>query len=475
MLTSIVSMGKADLTFQIGDKTLPYAAELKGQTNTTLVVAGTTATPAIIRFDSAAPKRISVRAINASPDITSIDVFLDDQPLNSAVEYGRPMERQNFASGQYTVRFYAAGADRNTVEPLTGQVVSLIDGDSFDIVLLGAASELRVLAFPENISPTGSGNTRVAFLNTLPNASEVDVQATAAAMPGIPTLFYGQVPSVMDVQAGTYSFIMSALNSQNIRTTIEQAENVQFEAGTSYLYLVTGRIDGPPLILSDKVDTTSTQVNTGIQSASEAANVRFINAVDGQTFDFVINGTSILKGLNYGEGSTLVPVTDQSVTLTVNTSGQTGAVGQQDTTFESGSNYTVVAYQSEGGAVGMLVINDDNLIFDGSSPHLRFINVSANENSNLGLAFSDPNPNPVPTVEAPVIPEATADPNQPSVVYTLPFGVQKLVNDVVAGSASSVILMPVGDFDLDLIKSSNNKLAMTIPKVTLSEGTFILM
>jgi hypothetical protein len=464
------------LAFQIGDKTLDYPTDLKGQTNTTLIVGGKAATPSIIHFESAAPKRISVRAINASPDITSVDVFLDDQPLNSSVEYGRPTERQNFASGQYTVRFYAAGADRNTVEPLTGQIVSLTDGDNFNIILLGSASDLKVVAYPDNLAPTASGNARIAFLNTLPNFSEVDVEATDTTLPGIPPLFYGQAPSVMDIQAGSYSFLMNAVDNQSTRKTVERPENIQFEAGNSYLYLVTGRVDGPPLILSDKVETTgSGNDSSGTQSGSQTASVRFINAVNGQIFDFGINGTSALQGLKYGEGSPLIPIIDQSVTVTVNNSGQTNALGQQDTTFEAGSSYTIVAYKTDKSAVGMLVINDDNLIFDGNSPHLRLINVSADENSTIGLAFSPPNstPNPTPIIKPTLEAEATADGNLPNIPFTLPFGVQKLVNNIAPGSASSVILMPVGDFDLDLIESSDNKLMMTIPKVALSANLHI--
>ena len=70
-------------------------------------------------------------------------------------------------------------------------------------------------------------------------------------------------------------------------------------------------------------------------------------------------------------------------------------------------------------------------------------------------------------------PEATADGNLPSESFTLPFGVQKVVDNMAPESASSVILMPVGDFDLDLIVSSNNKLSMTIPKVALSANVHI--
>jgi hypothetical protein len=123
------------------------------------------------------------------------------------------------------------------------------------------------------------------------------------------------------------------------------------------------------------------------------------------------------------------------------------------------------------------VINDDNLIFDGNSPHLRFINVSTDQNSSLGLAFSvfstTPTPKPAPTVESPVTPEVTPDGNLPNVVYTLPFGVQKLVDNVAAGSASSIILMPTGDVNLEIIESVDNKLALTIPKVSLEADVHV--
>ncbi len=467
------SAGKTDLSFQIRDQSLPYAASLKEQTNTTLIVAGTAAKPSFIQFESAAPERISIRAINASADITKIDVYLDDELLNSQLDYGRPGERKNFASGQYTVRVYAAGADRNAVEPLTGQVVSLVDSDNFAIMLLGTASELKVLPFPEDLSPTPVNETRVAFLNTVPSLSDIEVQATAAAMPNIPHLFFGQVPSVMDTYAGTYAFSMNSPDSHNVRVTVEQVRNIQFETGYSYLYLVTGRINDKPLILSDKVGTVELSSDSNTQSTGQPANIRFINAVENQSLDFAINGTVALAGLKYAAGSAIVPIHDQTATVSVNTSGQTNSLGQQDTVFDPGSRYTVLAYKAESG-VGILIINDETLIFDGSSPHVRLINISTQEDSSLGLAFSEANDKPNPTVEPVVITaEATADVVQPNSVFTLPYGVQKIVNDIGPGSPSSVILMPIATFDLDVIDSINNRLAFTVPKVLLEAGIHV--
>lgn len=473
-LTPIIAADKTDLTFQFGDKTLAYSANLKSQTNITLIAAGTAAKPSIIQFESAAPKRIQARAINASPDITLIDVYIDDLLLNGEIAYGRPTERKALAAGQYTVRVYASGADRKAVEPLTGQVVSLIDGDSFDVVLLGSASKLSILVFAENNSPTQANMARVAFLNTVPTIAMANVQASSGTLPNIPNLYYGQAPTFMDAQAGVYSFIVAGINSENVGSTLELADNVQFEAGFSYLYLITGRLDGKPIILSDKVDSNASAIDPSAPNSQQAAKVRFINA-SSQTLDFSINGKLALGALAYGAGSDLVDVTVQTATITISEAGQAQVIGQEEATLQAGSSYSVVAYSGENKTLRLLVINDDNLIFDGSSPHLRLINVSISGDNALGLAFSTPDKNATPTVESPipVTPEVTVDPNQPIVPFTLPFGVQKLVSDIGASSSSSVILMPVGDFDLHIIDSITNQMTLSIPKVSLKEGVHI--
>lgn len=462
----IIPAAATDFTFQIGGSTLDYSVNLKPQANTTLIAVGNSAAPAVVQFDANAPTRISVHAINAAAEINSIDVYLDDELLNAQVDYGRLTERKSFASGQYTVRVYAAGADRSAVEPLTGDVVTLQDGDNFALVLLGTASDLSLLTYAENLAPTPANQTRLYLLNTLPNFNEVDVQTPTKTIRGIPTLFYGQPPAVLDVEPGSYNFLMSGVDGQNQRVTVELAENVQLESGYNYLYLVTGRQDSNPIILSENVSTIAVSADGEPVLEGESRLVRFINAVEGQTLDFSVNDSLALSALNYGEGSALLPVTGETVTIGVTAAGQTAALSQQEATLEAANTYTIVAYSMANRQIGMLVINDNTLIFDGNSPHLRFINISPSQDSLLDVAFSEPNQNPAATEPPAVVTEeATADLNQPPIVYTLPFGIQKLVSDIQPGSASSVILMANGIYDVDVIDSAQNKLEITIPAI----------
>ncbi len=468
-LSPIIPAEATEFTLQIGDSTLAYPATLKPQTNTTLIAVGNAASPAVIQFDANAPSRIGVRAINAAPEITNVDIYLDDELLNAQLEYGRFADRKNFASGQYTVRVYAAGADRSAVEPLTGSLFTLELNENFVVVLLGSASNLRLLTFAENIAPTQANQLRLSLLNTLPNFQEVDVQTPTKPIRGIPTLFYGQAPAIMDVEAGSYNFLMSAVDGQNERVTAELAENVQFEPGYNYLYLVTGRQDSNPLILSEQVGTVAAPVDGETQTTGESSSVRFINSVEGQILDFGINGAAVISGLNYGEGSALLEIADKNVTIITTANGQTAPLGQQEIMLEANNSYTIIAYAMPNRQVGTLVINDSSLIFDGRSPHVRFINTSVAEESLLGLALSEPDENPATEVPEPVVTEEpTQDPNQAPTIFTLPFGIQKLVSDILPGSASSVILMANGTYELHVIESARNKLAFDIPAIAFS-------
>lgn len=457
------------ISFQIGSGTVNFDEDLKERQDYTLIAAGSAAQPAIISFRTTAPSRVAVRALNASAEIAAIDIYLGETLLNSNAGYGRPTERKSFASGEYTALVYPAGADRSSVEPLLNSVIRLDNGENIALILLGKANNLSLMAFPENLTAIAPDKARLALLNTLPDAETVIVQATSGSIGGEQKLDYGQQPTELSLDAGTYSFVMGALQGLNPATTIEIAENVQLEAGTSYLYLVTGRMDSQPVILSEKVNTDNTLGgDEAVDTVARAnpAQVRFVNAVEGQTLDLASNGNVLFAELGYGQGSELLPVRDKNPTLEIRTAGGDSALAQAEGTFEAGSRYTVIVYDADDDTQRLAVIADDTLIFDGSSPHLRLINISGTEEVNLGLAFSEPARTPQPPAnngEA-ATEEASGRP------LTLPFGVQKLVSDVIPTSASSVILMPVGVFDLIVIHSQRNAIVVTLSEQSLDAG-----
>lgn len=457
------------IAFQIGTGTVNFDEALREQQNYTLIAAGSATRPAIISFHTSAPSRVAVRALNASAEVPSIDIYLGEALLNSNAGYGRPTERKPFASGEYSVLVYAAGADRSTVEPLLNQVVSINGAEYIALLLLGRTDNLSLLVYPENLAATAPDATRLALLNTLPDAETVIVQSSSGFIGGEQRLGYGEQPTELDLEAGTYSFVMAALQGLNPATTIETAQNVQLAEGMSYLYLVTGRMDSQPIILSETVATDNTLAGDEAVDAVDRANpaqARFINAIEGQTFDLTGNGSALFTGMGYGQGSVLLPISDRNSTLELRAAGSEISLAEVENTFEAGSRYTIIAYNSADSTPQLTVIADDTLIFDGSSPHLRLINVSGYEEATVGLAFTEPAPTPQPsnTSGDSATEEASTGP------LTLPYGLQILTSDVITPSASGVILMPVGIFDIIVINSQRNELVVTLSAQSLDSG-----
>src|SRR5262249_12906888 len=133
--SAVLPAGKTTLSIQAGSAApTSYDIDLKEQQHYTLVVDGTGNAVSIVSFSSLAPGRVAVRAINASHAINSVDVYLGDTLLNGKVEFGRPTERQNVVSGQYTVNVYGAGTDRATNEPLASQDLTLNAGTNVAVI-----------------------------------------------------------------------------------------------------------------------------------------------------------------------------------------------------------------------------------------------------------------------------------------------------------------------------------------------------
>ena len=133
-----------------------------------------------------------------------------------------------------------------------------------------------------------------------------------------------------------------------------------------------------------------------------------------------------------------------------------------ENSLESGERYTVIAYGPDKTKVKLMLVPDKDLIFDGRSPHLRLINLSINTDVNLGLGFAPQAPTPEGG--------ATRVPFD-DVRRSIPAGIQRLVENIAGGNVSSVILMPGGTYDIDVLDSNSNQLATILADTLLDSGT----
>jgi hypothetical protein len=237
--------------------------------------------------------------------------------------------------------------------------------------------------------------------------------------------------------------------------------------GKSYLYLVTGREDNQPIILSEAVgiDENLAGVSPEDQAANDSAapiELRFINAIaDQTTIDFQVNDKPTASAIAYGQGTDLIPVSQQSTAISAVISGSGDFLQSFESSLESGARYTVIAYGPDKTNVKLILVPDKDLIFDGRSPHLRLINLSINTDVNMGLGFSPQAPTPEGG--------ATRVPFD-DMRRSIPGGIQRLVENIAGGSVSSVLLMPGGTYDIYVLDSNSNQLATILSDNFLDSG-----
>jgi hypothetical protein len=297
----------------------------------------------------------------------------------------------------------------------------------------------------------------------------VQLDVAQGQVPGVTALTYAQAPAEVAILEGTYTFNWT----NDIGDLLEVAENVQFEAGRSYLYLFTGRLDNNPVIISNNVgvdeELVSEVVVAGDEATPEVVNLpmelRVVNAISGLAFpvDFMVDGTLLSAGLAYRQGSELIEVSEGDHTVEVTIPETTNALGSMSAFLDAG-RYSVFASGFSEDSIQVLLAPDYPLIFDGISPHLRLVNLSSvGSDATFALAYSAANT----TVNNP----DGVSVDSGDVRRSIPFGLQRLVDNVTAQNFSSPVLMPVAAFDIHIVDSRQNALAATIPNVTLAAGT----
>ena len=177
-------------------------------------------------------------------------------------------------------------------------------------------------------------------MNTLDNLPSIQLEASAGPIPGVSDLVYGTSPISTLLDAGSYNFHTDAADQNGDLNTVEVVNNLQFEQGLSYLYLITGRMDNNPIILSENVGTDRNledSVDTnGTPVPVSAAQVRFINALQDQhTVDFLLNNTPLLPGLPPQQGSDLIAIDDLTPTIQVNVDGGSTPIAELEATLDA--------------------------------------------------------------------------------------------------------------------------------------------
>ncbi len=472
-----LSSGDTTLNFMSGpDILFSHPVNLIERFSYTFVLVGSAADLEnlnIVTINERMPGSTSLRAVNGSAAVGPVDIYVDDQPLATNLDHTRVSERQNLAARAYRADVFAAGENPREAVPLLTVAITPNDDDVLTLILLGEADDLSLVPYREDLSVTNPLEARIAFVNTVPQVSRVRIDTQSRVLDEVGNINYGQPPRPVDISTGTYRFAWLVIENNEPVDTLEIALDVQLEPGFSYLYLATGRIDDPPVILSESVGINESLVGlddgvipTPIPDIPTRA--RFVNAIKGGLpLDVLVDNQTIFSGLEYGATTVLTPFAEGEHEIEIRFTSTGEAIAFATPTFEFTKPYTLVVHGFGSSPVEILTLDDSDIKLTGDSAHFRLINASITGETSLGLAVSRTD---TPSNTMTLIGES---PTNAEGRRSFAFGIERVPNltQVAGRDASAVILAPLGAHDLHVTDDKLDLIAASFRGADLSPAT----
>jgi len=297
----------------------------------------------------------SVRALNATSDLPTIDLYTGDTKQFSAVATDTVTASTSFEANTYTLNV-KAGGDGATL--LTGSY-SLAKDAHYTAVVWGRQTSLRLSTLPEDEDSAGiaSGNTRVRMFNATTDTGALDVYITAATADLGETaatqgaLASGGLSGFREISAGTYRLRVTGAGDPNdlrldvpsITLTAAKFNTIVMTAGSGGV-LVNGT-----LIQQQGPVTTLKNTKARVRMVASVDNAGNVSASYGIT---TLVGS--LRSPSVGPYALVNAGTD---TLTLRINGNPYSTGSR--TFAAGADYTLVSYGTAANGQ-LLVLTDDN-------------------------------------------------------------------------------------------------------------------
>lgn len=438
---------------------------LRERTSYTLVLVGDPADDAsfeLLAYETQVAGRASARVINLLTDNQPVDVWLDDTPLATGIETPRASERRDITTDARRVQVYPAGADRANTSALLELTLAPNLGDNLSLVLVGDVGTPQLVPVTEDLSATRPEYARFTFVHAQPGTPLVRLGVGSGLRDDVPDLAYARFSPPVWIEQGANRFFFSDFSSRSEGEIVEQAEDFIVEAGRSYLYLMTGRRDAPPIAFSEVVGIDEALGRLALGESPLAAldqpRVRLINALDQPFTLSLVVDNSLSLALGYGQGSTLIPLQSDLFQLSVQAQ-ETGQLLRADTVaLPLASTYTLLIY-GDVSDVNFLLIPDPRELIVVNGASLRLINMTRDQQHLFRLARS-------PATD-PMLGGITGD---PETWPTLPFSIDTAIPSVSGLSASTFIYIAPEPQDMVLIDIARGRIAQLVRGYPFVEG-----
>lgn len=115
--------------------------------------------------------KAQLRAMDATPQESEIDVSLDSNSFASNVAYGTASDYSSVGSGSHTLQIYPPGV----ATPYIDETISLTSGDKYTVLSANVLSSANALLLIDENSSPASNTAELRIVNASPAIGTVDV------------------------------------------------------------------------------------------------------------------------------------------------------------------------------------------------------------------------------------------------------------------------------------------------------------
>lgn len=291
--------------------------------------------PAFAQEDEDASR---IRFAHFVTDVPEIDVYLDEELMVDALEFGDMSSWLDTEPGSYTVSLTLAG--ESLEDAVLQVVVDVAQGEALSITVIGSAAEgtLETQVLVDDLSEVVEGEARIIFYHAIADAPAVnvllngDIFFQGVSFAGDETSSTGIVSA--DIVANTVMLQIND-NSDPDKVLLDLGE-VELLAGNSYFIAAVGTLADADYVIFEEA--------VGIEILSDAGHVRFAHLATGTPqLDFYIDD-GLLSTLNlaFTELTEFAALAPGEYTISARAAGSDQDVVEPVTlTLEPGAWFTI--------------------------------------------------------------------------------------------------------------------------------------
>lgn len=323
--------------------------------------------------------RSQYRVLNASPDYTSLDLYLDDEAGVSRVDYESVSGYERVSADTYEIKFKRSGASST----LLSFDDTLGKGSHVTYVAYGATGSFAVIALDEDRSEADKDKTNVSVADVAEDAGMLDVYLTEEstslddAAADFSNLSAGAKTSLVEFDSGTYRLRVTEAGSKE--DILLDVSGVTL-ASKGVLYLVLSSTVGGTLVNCFLVP----QQEAATLLRNDSARVRAVAGTGtGTLVTSKLDGVSLLSSANGTSLGAYRLVRSGTHTPDITVDGARASM--DPVTLDAGGDYTLLTYKSSARTVSTL-LTDNNRLPGRGYTKIRLLNSMSGLDAALTLA-----------------------------------------------------------------------------------------